>query len=281
MGAAEIIEECCQYIEEHLQDELSAMELAKKYHYSYYHFCRIFHVLKDVSVVEYIRNRRLTVATLKIENGSNILDAALSVGFETPSGFTKAFKRKYGCTPTEFFQSRNKGENKMNEPRIMEMDPIYVLGHKRASEVKTQDENAGAYWYQDKPKHGHGHGHMEADTVKIGLWLKEADEDGNLPYFFGRKTEEKTSPHECLSVVEIPGGTYAVFTTEPLDVTEETGHQAFVEKIRETWKYIYRTWMDNSGYVFDENGYDFEYYDTRCADKKACCMDIYVAVKKA
>ena len=38
--------------------------------------------------------------------------------------------------------------------------------------------------------------------------------------------------------------------------------------------------MDANGYELDENGYDFEYYDVRCADKNASCMDIYIPVKK-
>ena len=38
MGYAETIAECCRYIDRNFQKELSAIELAEKYHYSYYHF---------------------------------------------------------------------------------------------------------------------------------------------------------------------------------------------------------------------------------------------------
>ena len=62
MGYAETIAECCRYIDRNFQKELSAIELAEKYHYSYYHFCRIFQVIKDISVAEYIRCRRMEAA---------------------------------------------------------------------------------------------------------------------------------------------------------------------------------------------------------------------------
>lgn len=279
MGYIDTIEECCRYIEENLNKELSAVELAKKYHYSYYHFCRIFQVLKDVSVAEYIRNRRLEAAVEKIHGGMSFLEAALEVGFETPGGFSKAFKRKYGCSPTVFFQNeKRRYEAKMREPKIVEMSPVYVVGHQRVSDVKEPGIESGAYWYQEQG--GHGHGHMKRDDVKIGLWLKEPDADGNLPYFFGKKTDADTAVQEGLIKVTIPEGTYAVFTTEPLDITAKNDHQAFVKRIRDTWKFIFGEWLENSGYVLDEQGYDFEYYDIRCTDKKACCMDIYVSVKK-
>ena len=102
MGYAETIEECCRYIDRNFQKELSAIELAEKYHYSYYHFCRIFQVIKDISVAEYIRCRRMEAAIDRIYGGAGMLEAALDVGFETPAGFSKAFKKKYGCTPMEY-----------------------------------------------------------------------------------------------------------------------------------------------------------------------------------
>lgn len=282
MGYAEVIEECSRYIEENLQKDLSARELAKKYHYSYYHFCRLFQVIKDVSIAEYIRNCRLEKALTQIAGGSGILETALEVGFETPSGFTKAFKRKYGCTPTEFFHQNNKcgGKQNMQEPRITELPRFYVLGHKKETEVKKADETAGAYWYQGSTSGSHGHGKMQQDTVKIGLWLKEPDEEGNLQYFFGWKTDTDACQHEGLETIEIPSGTYAVFTTQPLNLAQQNSHGAFAEQIKRTWKYIYQNWLGERGYVLDENGYEFEYYDIRCTDKEACCMDIYVAVKK-
>ena len=139
MGYAETIAECCRYIDRNFQKELSAIELAEKYHYSYYHFCRIFQVIKDISVAEYIRCRRMEAAIDRIYGGAGMLEAALDVGFETPAGFSKAFKKKYGCTPTEYFRSYKDGEGHfMTEPKIVELQPFFVLGHERGSEVKKQ-----------------------------------------------------------------------------------------------------------------------------------------------
>lgn len=282
MGYAEKMEECRRYIDAHLGAELSAVELAGHFHYSYYHFCRIFQSCNGMSVATYIRDQRLKMAIRKVEAGAGILEAALEVGFETPGGFTKAFKRQYGCTPTEYFKRKasEKEEEKMRQPQFVTLGPIYVMGHGRSSDKKSMDETQdGAYWYVDSQK-SHGHGHMKEDTVKIGMWLKEPDENGNLIYFFGWKVDGETPEAHGLRTVMIPAAQYAVFTTEPLELSEHQGHKAFAERIQDTWKYIYGTWMDANGYELDENGYDFEYYDIRCADQQASCMDIYIPVKK-
>jgi AraC family transcriptional regulator len=49
--------------------------------------------------MDYIRNRRLQNAISQITDGMNILDAAVMSGYETHTGFLKAFKKAYGITP--------------------------------------------------------------------------------------------------------------------------------------------------------------------------------------
>ena len=176
-----------------------------------------------------------------------MLEAALDVGFETPAGFSKAFKKKYGCTPTEYFDPTKTGRAIYDRTKNRRAPAIFVLGHERGSEVKKQGEDTAAYWYQEKGGPGRTWTRSRAwtssrayakDDVKIGLWLKETDEDGNLKYFFGSKTAEKPELAEGMQVVEIPAGKYAVFTTEPLNMTLTSQHQAFALRIRDTWKYI-------------------------------------------
>ncbi len=286
MGCTDMMKECRDYIDSHLESELSAMERARRYHYSYYHFCRIFQISNGMSVASYIREKRLELAAEKVKKGTGIFEAALEVGFETPSGFVKAFKKKFGCTPTEYLkmQACGIGGVQMEEPRFVALGPIHVLGHNCESDKKELDSaQDGAYWFREKgseEKQKHHHGHMDENTVKIGLWLKEPDAQGNLSYFFGKKLEADQTVPEGLNMITIPAAEYAVFTTRPLDMTLEEGHKALAESIRETWKYIYEDWLETSGYDLDEEGYDFEYYDARCKDKHASCMDIYIPVRK-
>ena len=65
-------------------------------------FQRIFIFVSGVSISDYVRKRRLTLAGLDIKNnGISVLDAALKYGFQSNSSFTRAFKEHHGITPSE------------------------------------------------------------------------------------------------------------------------------------------------------------------------------------
>ena len=96
-----IIQSVIDEIDAGLCDELSADLLAQRHHVSSYYFQKMFSALCDMTVSEYIRNRRLSEAAFALKAGKgSILDVALQYGFDSHEGFTKAFTRFHGCTPT-------------------------------------------------------------------------------------------------------------------------------------------------------------------------------------
>lgn len=59
--------------------------------------------LTDLSATEFIRSYRLNLAREKIENNTGtISEIAYEVGFNSPSYFSKAFKEKFGVSPSEY-----------------------------------------------------------------------------------------------------------------------------------------------------------------------------------
>jgi AraC-like DNA-binding protein len=91
---------CLKYIEDHLKEPLTPESICVKTGYSLYHFSRIFRDQMSVSIMEYVKDRRLTKASEDIVQGKKILEAAIEYGYETHSGFTKAFRNRYGFSPT-------------------------------------------------------------------------------------------------------------------------------------------------------------------------------------
>jgi len=86
------------YIEENLSDgDIDFKEVAKRAFCSEYHFERMFSFLAGVSLSEYIRRRRLTLAAFDL-NSSNlrILEIALKYGYSSPDSFTRAFQSLHG-----------------------------------------------------------------------------------------------------------------------------------------------------------------------------------------
>ncbi|MGL5380570.1 helix-turn-helix domain-containing protein [Clostridium sp.] len=103
MDWIEIITKALNYIEENLQDpSLCAVDVAKSVNVSYGHFSRAFNVLTKMTVSEYIRNRRLSIAGDLLKNSDkSVLDVSLDVGYESPEAFSKAFKRFHNVNPNE------------------------------------------------------------------------------------------------------------------------------------------------------------------------------------
>jgi AraC family transcriptional regulator len=99
MNHIDILQEILQHIDIHIKEEMNVEKLAEKAGFSPYYFCRIFQYGVGSSIMEYVRNRRLAYAASELNSGRKILNIAVDYGFETHSGFSKAFRRYFGCPP--------------------------------------------------------------------------------------------------------------------------------------------------------------------------------------
>lgn len=137
----EVILLCIQYIEDNITEKLTVECISKKMGYSTYHFSRIFKEQMSVSLMEYVKDRKLFRAIEDIMLGKRILDVAVEYGYETHSGFTKAFRRKYGFSPTfihaiyiqRLFEG---GDFYMKQNKVYESANIYLKGTENYKEPK-------------------------------------------------------------------------------------------------------------------------------------------------
>ena len=127
------IQKLIYYIENHLDDELQLDHLAKIAGYSPFHFCRIFKIYIGESVIAYATRLKLERAARKItfENMS-MIEIALDAGYKTPTGFIKAFKSRFGTTPTKYQQDQYIHYNKyskldMKTPQIVTREAVDVV----------------------------------------------------------------------------------------------------------------------------------------------------------
>lgn len=95
------IEKTKIYIDEHLSENIDAEKIASNAGYSLYHFCRVFKEYTGESLMTYVREKRLDIAREEIEKGRAATDVAMECGFETSSGFARAYMRKFGERPTK------------------------------------------------------------------------------------------------------------------------------------------------------------------------------------
>ena len=127
-----MIQTSLDYIEENLQTEITAAELAEMAHISLFHYYRLFQQVTGMPVMQYILRRRLLHGVYAMKQGSSKINAALLYGFDTYAGFYKAFCREFGSTPSEFLKScRAKRPYKIDLTKEEHM----TVTHKKAAQI--------------------------------------------------------------------------------------------------------------------------------------------------
>ena len=94
----------CQYISQHLDDELSVEKLSQVACFSKFHFHRQFTEYTGITVSKFILMSRLKQASYQLvyQGDLAIIDIALQANFENPESFSRAFKKVFSITPTQF-----------------------------------------------------------------------------------------------------------------------------------------------------------------------------------
>ena len=136
------IEKVKKFAEERLKQEFTLNELADYAGYSAFHFAREFKGALGLSVMEYVRGRRVHAAAKEIADGKNICEAAMDYCFDTHAGFTKAFTAVYGCTPKDYAEYAKKQRKKTKGVGVKLMDTSkIVIRHICKDDVQDLWEN--------------------------------------------------------------------------------------------------------------------------------------------
>jgi AraC-like DNA-binding protein len=100
MEQNKVIEKIVDYIETHLDKELSLNKIAEDLNYSKFYIARVFSEKTGITIYKYIQGRRLTIAAQKlVETDKPIIDIAYEAKYNSQQAFTLAFHQLYVCTP--------------------------------------------------------------------------------------------------------------------------------------------------------------------------------------
>jgi AraC family transcriptional regulator len=283
-----------RYIDANIREKLSVEKLAARAGFSPYHFCRVFQWEVGYSIMEYVRNRRLAFAASEFNSGRRITDIAIDYGFETYSGFTRAFRRYFGCSPEVYrihasydvpklpVLKKNKqyvSGGIVMEPKMVKKEAIKIAGFALKTTANGGQNNIEIpkFWQEcladGRCKKLHGEKFLKSNA-EFGACFPENPENGEFVYVIGVEVKDGYEIPNGYHVCTIPEALYAVFSSPPADEAN------FSKEIQGTWKYIHSEWFPNSGYEFACGKVDFELYDEHNMGETGNICDIYIPVVK-
>ena len=96
----ELLKRILLYIDEHIHEKISLVELAEVAGYSPFYFSKLFVKTMGMPVTGYIRIRKLQYALCSLLEGKKVLDVSLMYAFDSHEGFTRSFTQLFGSTPS-------------------------------------------------------------------------------------------------------------------------------------------------------------------------------------
>lgn len=292
MNNLQLIEKTLYYIDEHICEELTYERLAEVFGYSSFHFHKIFSSVTELTITEYIRKRRLTIAHQKIcKSTETIADICYSVGFNSIQTFNRAFKDTFGMPLLMARETQAKityrsvkeiivGYLKRVEvtgvfaivPRIETKEEFVIAGYRK--HTRNGFEAIGESWFDLKSNMDSMKRKNEHTMYGFEDYSEEFTAEPLAFYYMaGVEVDKNTELPEGVYRKIVPKSEYAVFTVNGNNANGEIG-QAF--------HYIYNVWLPSSDYCIDEELlFDFEYYDERWdCQLQTAQMDIYIPIKK-
>ena len=264
------------YINNHLDETLDLKKLANEAALSDFHFHRIFRALKGEAIGGYITRLRLeATARLLRYTTLTIEEIAFNIGYETTASLSKAFKKQYGISPTEYRTNKDTYIMKkeiINPDLALKAPKIVILEPKNLIYVAL----TGTYGSLD---YGKAYEQLWA-VIKAQKLFTKGIESICISYDDPKITEgslqrsdvclaihKPATPQEEVSCKTLAGGKYAVFF-----------YQGSYENLSQVYDTAVR-WVIDHQYTLREEPF-FEKYlnDARRTPKEKLKTEIYIPI---
>ncbi|WP_135555290.1 AraC family transcriptional regulator [Paenibacillus cymbidii] len=249
------------YIEKSLENDLDMAEVAKIARCSEFHFKKMFSYLAGITLLEYVRRRRLTMAGLELmSQPRKVIDVAVKYGYHSPDSFAKAFYQLHGINPSEVnksgkslksfprmtFQLTISGGSELNY-RIENKEAFTIAGIKERIPLVYKGENPAITEMLTKIT-GDVYSKLKslANVEPLGgysasfnIWERENEEKAELDHLIGTATTKNDLLD--LDSLHVAASTWAIFTVFGIPAD-----------IQEVWGQIYAEWFPSSNYQLAE-----------------------------
>lgn len=280
MEWVERLNQSIAYIEEHLTSEIDYERLGQIACCSAYHYQRMFTYMAGVTLAEYIRRRKMSLAAVDLQGkNEKIIEIAEKYGYSSPTAFNRAFQNIHGIAPSAVrsegvsvktfppitFTISVKGVEEMNY-RIETKNAFRIIGIS-APLHKDVEQNfmVVPQMWQDATMNGTIQKLASLmDVPPMGLLgVSACNDDEQWKYFIAVSSTKNSSEFEEYTV---PASTWAIFPG--------TGTNQSIQELEQR---IITEWLPTSGYEY-ANVPDIEVYLN--ADPQNAQYEVWIPVKK-
>lgn len=268
------------YLETVLDDEIDEKKVTQLSGYSYSMFSRLFSILTETTLSEYLRSRRLTEAAVILRNkDEKIIDVAFKFGYESSDSFGTAFKNFHGFTPSEVRNGKPfklvsrvqlalsvRGGRSMNIT-IQKKQAFTVAG---VNEQSINSSLCPSVWDKLYEKYSHDELASLGNGQSIGV-CHDMENSSTISYMAGYIVNDVDKARSMgLDVLEVDEAEYVV--------VELVG--SVPESIHNGWKYAMEVFFPEHGYIHSGKP-DFEYYHEGDMHSKDYKMELWIPITKA
>lgn len=268
------------YLETVLDDEIDEKKVTQLSGYSYSMFSRLFSILTETTLSEYLRSRRLTEAAVILRNkDEKIIDVAFKFGYESSDSFGTAFKNFHGFTPSEVRNGKPfklvsrvqlalsvRGGRSMNIT-IQKKQAFTVAG---VNEQSINSSLCPSVWDKLYEKYSHDELASLGNGQSVGV-CHDVENSSTINYMAGYIVNDVDKARSMgLDVLEVDEAEYVV--------VELVG--SVPESIHNGWKYAMKVFFPEHGYIHSGKP-DFEYYHEGDMHSKDYKMELWIPITKA
>jgi len=276
----ERLNQSMNYIEEHLTDEIDYDQLARIACCSTYHYQRMFTYMAGITLAEYIRRRKMSLAAVDLQGGeAKIIDVAQKYGYRSPTAFNRAFQSFHGIAPSSVkdegisvksfspivFRMSIKGATEMDY-RIETKESFRIIGV--SAQLEKEIENnfmVVPKMWEDAAKNQtiQKLATMMDSSPKGLLGVNVCNDVEQWKYFIAVSSTKASDEFEEYIV---PASTWAIFSG--------TGTNQSIQELEQR---IITEWLPTSGYEY-ANAPDIEVYLN--PDPQNAKYEVWIPVSK-
>lgn len=281
MDWIERLNEAINYIEENLTDKIDYSKLGQIACCSSYHFQRMFTYIAGMTLSEYIRKRKMSLAAVDLQGGKEkIIDVATKYGYASPTAFNRAFHSVHGINPSSVknegisiksfppitFKITVKGVEEMNY-RIESKKAFRIVGVSAPLDKEMENNFAVVpQMWQTAVENGtlQELSKIMSSTPTGLLGVSVCNDKEDWKYFIAVASEN--GGDILFEDYMVPASTWAIFLG--------TGTNQSVQELE---RRIFTEWFPTSGYEYGDAP-DIEVYIN--PDPQNTIFEVWVPVKK-